>query len=158
MFTHSMTILNKIKYMQMHILILDTLKIMCAKNLSHIFMLTYCTSLLFQSFDAVIISRFCSGHVTICTNHVKLHIFNYFFHICRKSLKHQSVSFTVLRSLLWPVGLNGLNGKRCTSVTVIAHVFWQFMNEPPLSKHATLYCVVDAKLKHTALFVIVIVY
>ncbi len=40
MFTHSMTTLNKTEYMQMHILILDTLKIMCTKNLCHIFMLT----------------------------------------------------------------------------------------------------------------------
>ncbi len=51
---------------------------MCTKNLYHIFMLSYFTSLLFQSFDAVIIfSRFCSGHVTICTNYVNLHIFNW---------------------------------------------------------------------------------
>ncbi len=66
MFTHSMTTLDKTKYIRMHKPILDTLKIMCTKNLCHIFMLTYFTSLSFQSFDAVIIFwRFCSGHVTL---------------------------------------------------------------------------------------------
>ncbi len=77
-------------------------------------LLTHFNSLLFQSFDAVIIiSRFCSGHVTHCTYLIET---LYFFHICRKSLKHQSVRFLelykwklFLRSLLCPVGLNGLN-------------------------------------------------
>ncbi len=76
MFTHSMTTLNKTEYMWIHILILDTLKITCTKNLCHIFMLTYFTSLLFQSFDAVIIfSRFWSGHVTHCTYFIIVSIF-----------------------------------------------------------------------------------
>ncbi len=100
---------------------------MCTKKLCHIFMLTYFTSLSFLSFDAVIIifSRCkqevnCSGHVTICTNHVKLHIFNWdplcFSIFAGRVLKHQSVRFLelykwkpFLRSLLWPVGLNGLS-------------------------------------------------
>ncbi len=82
---------------------------MCTKNLCHIFMLTYFTSHSFRSFDAVIIfSRCkreinCSSHVTICTNHVKLHIFNlrpFIFSIFAGSaLKHQSVRFYELYKL-----------------------------------------------------------
>lgn len=53
MFTPSMTTLNILEYMWIHILILNTLKIMCTKNLCHIFMLTYFTSLSFWSVDAV---------------------------------------------------------------------------------------------------------
>ncbi len=77
-FTHSVSTLNKSKYMWINILILNTSKIMCTKNLCHIFVLTYVTSLLFQSFDAVIIivSWSCSVHVTVCINHMTLQIFH----------------------------------------------------------------------------------
>ncbi len=64
--------------------------------------LTYFTSLSFWSFDA--------GHVTICTNHMKLHIFNC-FHICRKCTKTRvSKVYRALNENLFTVtmGLNGL--------------------------------------------------
>ncbi len=65
-------------------------------------LLTYFTSLSFWSFDA--------GHVTICTNRMKLHIFNV-FHICRKCTKTRvSKVYRALNENLFTVtmGLNGL--------------------------------------------------
>ncbi len=65
-------------------------------------LLTHFTSLLFWSFDA--------GHVTICTNRMKLHTFN-FFHICRKCTKTRvSKVYRALNENLFTVtmGLNGL--------------------------------------------------
>jgi len=65
-------------------------------------LLTYFTSLSFWSFDA--------GHVTICTNLMKQHIFNV-FHICRKCTKTRvSKVYRALNKNLFTVtmGLNGL--------------------------------------------------
>ncbi len=79
-------------------------------------LLTHFTSLSFWSFDAAIIFFRCkqeinsSGHVTICTNHMKLHIFNC-FHICRKCTKTRvSKVYRALNENLFMVtmGLNGL--------------------------------------------------
>ncbi len=79
----------------MHISILDTLNMMCTKNLCPIFLLTYFTNLFFGSFLAAILFSWCkqevnsSGHVTIYSKHATLHIFNwdlYYFNICWKCI------------------------------------------------------------------------
>ncbi len=131
MFTHSMTTLNKTEYMWIHILILDTLKIMCAKNLSHIFMLTYFTSLSFRSFDAVIIiiSRCkqevnCFGHVTICTNHVTHCTFKWDPLFFPYLLKHQSVRY--LERYKWKVVTGGIKWVNCSvcSLTELNYFYY----------------------------------
>ncbi len=116
-FTNSMTTLNKTEYMCIHILIVDSRHPedhVYQKPLSYIYTLGFC----FRA-AAINISR-CkqeinySSHVTICTNHVKLHIFNWdpliivFFIFAVSALKHQSIRFLELYLFNLFYGLNGL--------------------------------------------------
>ena len=73
----------------MHMLTTDPLKMMCTTNLCPIIMLTCFANLLFENFDAVILSSRCnqevnsSGHGTIYTKHVTLHTDTFYYYgIC----------------------------------------------------------------------------